>query len=156
MKNKATTNQTHKRFTKKQREENTRIKFKKSSVPLWCSGLRIWHCHCRNSGHCCGMAAIPRHKNFHMSQVQQKKKKKKRTKRNNTKKHKRKEQRRNRVNWKRKFKMAIIIHVSMITVNVTGLKILIKTQSHRLDKKNKSLKYAAYKRPTSGQRKHKD
>ena len=27
-------------------------------VPLWCSGLRIWSCHCSSSGHCCGTGSI--------------------------------------------------------------------------------------------------
>ena len=28
-------------------------------VPLWCSGLRIGHCHCSGSGLCCGSGLIP-------------------------------------------------------------------------------------------------
>ena len=28
-------------------------------VPLWCSGLRIQHCHCSGSGHCCDLGLIP-------------------------------------------------------------------------------------------------
>ena len=27
-------------------------------VSLWCSGLRIWCCHCKSSGHCCGAGSI--------------------------------------------------------------------------------------------------
>ena len=27
-------------------------------VPVWCSGLRIWHCHCSWSGQCCGTVSI--------------------------------------------------------------------------------------------------
>ena len=26
---------------------------------MWCSRLRIWHCHCSGSGHCYGMGWIP-------------------------------------------------------------------------------------------------
>ena len=29
------------------------------AVPLWSSGLRIWHCHCSSRGHCCGSGSIP-------------------------------------------------------------------------------------------------
>ena len=35
--------------------------FKKKKIPgvsLWHSQLRIWHCHCSGSGHCCGMGLI--------------------------------------------------------------------------------------------------
>ena len=28
-------------------------------VPLWLSGLRIWHCHYSGSDHCCGVGLIP-------------------------------------------------------------------------------------------------
>ena len=28
-------------------------------VPLWCSRLGIWHCHCSALGHCCGLGSIP-------------------------------------------------------------------------------------------------
>ena len=28
-------------------------------VFLWCSGLRIWHCHCSGLGNCCGVGLIP-------------------------------------------------------------------------------------------------
>ena len=28
-------------------------------VPWWCTGLRIWHCHCSSSSHCCGRGSIP-------------------------------------------------------------------------------------------------
>ena len=31
-----------------------------SGVPLWHSGLRILHCHCSSSGHCCDTGLIPR------------------------------------------------------------------------------------------------
>ena len=27
-------------------------------VPLWGSGLKIWHCHCSSSGGCCGTSSI--------------------------------------------------------------------------------------------------
>ena len=27
-------------------------------VPLWCRGLRIWHCCCGSLGHCCGTGLI--------------------------------------------------------------------------------------------------
>ena len=30
-----------------------------SGVPHWLSRLRIWHCHCCGSGHCCGARLIP-------------------------------------------------------------------------------------------------
>ena len=30
-----------------------------NDVPWWCSGLRIWCCHCCGSGLCCGTASIP-------------------------------------------------------------------------------------------------
>ena len=29
-----------------------------SGVPLWCSGLRIWRCHCSGSGCCCDVGLI--------------------------------------------------------------------------------------------------
>ena len=28
-------------------------------VPLWCSGLKIWRCHCSGSGCLCGAGSIP-------------------------------------------------------------------------------------------------
>ena len=28
-------------------------------VPWWPSGLRIWYCHCCDSGQCCGVGSIP-------------------------------------------------------------------------------------------------
>ena len=28
-------------------------------VPLQCSGLRIWHCHCSSLGHCYSVGLIP-------------------------------------------------------------------------------------------------
>ena len=28
-------------------------------VPLWCSRLRIWHCHCIGSDRCCGVRSTP-------------------------------------------------------------------------------------------------
>ena len=31
----------------------------KFGVPVWCSRLRIWHCHCSGSGRWCGMGSIP-------------------------------------------------------------------------------------------------
>ena len=43
--------------------------------------------------------------------------------------------------------MEINIYLSIITLNVNGLNALIKRQSGRLDKKIKSLQYAAFKRP---------
>ena len=30
----------------------------KSGVLLWCSRLRIWHCHCCDLGHCFGVSSI--------------------------------------------------------------------------------------------------
>ena len=30
-----------------------------SGVPLWCSGLRIQHCHCSDSGNCWGTGSTP-------------------------------------------------------------------------------------------------
>ena len=41
----------------------------------WLSGLRIWHCHCSSSSHCCGWEFNPWSGNFHMSWAQPKKKK---------------------------------------------------------------------------------
>ena len=35
------------------------LKEHKSGVPLRCSGLRIWHCHCSGPGCCCGVVSIP-------------------------------------------------------------------------------------------------
>ena len=32
---------------------------KNPRVPWWLSRLRIWHCHCCDSGHCCGVGSIP-------------------------------------------------------------------------------------------------
>ena len=26
---------------------------------MWCSELRVWHCYCNCSGHCCGVGSIP-------------------------------------------------------------------------------------------------
>ena len=26
---------------------------------MWCSGLKIWHCHCIGPGHCCGVDLVP-------------------------------------------------------------------------------------------------
>ena len=31
----------------------------KIGVPLLCSGLRVWRCHCTSSGCCCGTGSIP-------------------------------------------------------------------------------------------------
>ena len=28
-------------------------------VLLWCSGLRIYNCHCSHSSHCCGAGSVP-------------------------------------------------------------------------------------------------
>ena len=28
-------------------------------LPLWCSRLRIWWCHCSGLGHCCGEGSVP-------------------------------------------------------------------------------------------------
>ena len=50
--------------------------------------------------------------------------------------------------------MEINIYLSIITLNVNGLNAPIKRQSDRLDKKNKSLQYAVYKRLTLGQKTH--
>ena len=52
--------------------------------------------------------------------------------------------------------MAINTYVSKITLNVNGLNALVK--SYRVSDwiKNKSLQYAAYERPTLGQRTHID
>ena len=50
--------------------------------------------------------------------------------------------------------MAVNTYLSIITLNVDGLNAVIKRHSGRLDKKNKSLQYAAYKRLTLGQRIH--
>ena len=30
-----------------------------TGVCLWCSSLRIWHCHCSSSCHCCSTGSIP-------------------------------------------------------------------------------------------------
>ena len=27
--------------------------------PLWCIGLRIWHCHCDAQSPCCGTGSVP-------------------------------------------------------------------------------------------------
>ena len=35
-------------------------------VPLWCSGFRIWHCHCSSLGYYCGVGSIPVLWNFHI------------------------------------------------------------------------------------------
>lgn len=32
---------------------------KKTGVPLWHTGLRIWPCHSSGSGHCCSVGSIP-------------------------------------------------------------------------------------------------
>ena len=32
---------------------------KNLGVPLWCSGLRIWCCHCSGLGPCCGSSLGP-------------------------------------------------------------------------------------------------
>ena len=56
-----------------------------------------------------------------------------------------------------KFKMAINTYLSIITLNVNRLNAPVKR--HRVVywiKKNKSLHYSAYKRPTLGQRTHKN
>ena len=34
-------------------------RFKILEFPLWCSGLRIWHCHCSGLDCCCGAGLIP-------------------------------------------------------------------------------------------------
>ena len=34
------------------------LKSLKLGVPWWCSGLRIWHCHCSSSGCCYSMGSI--------------------------------------------------------------------------------------------------
>ena len=49
-----------------------------------------------------------------------------------------KKEKRNRINWKTRFKMAINMYLSIITLNVNGLNAPIKTQSGRLDKKAKT------------------
>jgi len=35
------------------------LRNKKNGVPFWCSGLRIWLCHCSSSGHCSDAGLIP-------------------------------------------------------------------------------------------------
>ena len=52
--------------------------------------------------------------------------------------------------------MSMNTYLSIITLNVNGINAPIKRQSGRLDKKNKSLQYAAYNGPTLGQRTHID
>ena len=37
----------------------TNLKGEVAGVPLWHSGLRIWHCHCSSLGHCSGVSLIP-------------------------------------------------------------------------------------------------
>ena len=60
---------------KKKRRERDK-KNHKRGVPLWCSGLRIQHCHSSSWGHSSGSRFSPWPGNFHMLQVQPKKKKK--------------------------------------------------------------------------------
>ena len=36
-----------------------KLKSNIQDVCLWCSGLRIWHCHSCDAGHNCGMGLIP-------------------------------------------------------------------------------------------------
>ena len=44
----------------RQKERDKDVKeYKRYGVPLWHSRLRIQHCHCSNSGHCCGMGLLP-------------------------------------------------------------------------------------------------
>ena len=57
-----------------------------------------------------------------------------------------------RINWKTRFKMAINIYLSIITLNVNGLNAPIKRHSGRVYKKTKTLQYA--ETHTSGQRTH--
>ena len=39
--------------------EITHKKHKNTGIRWWCSGLRIWWCHCCNSDPCCGARLIP-------------------------------------------------------------------------------------------------
>ena len=44
----------------RQQNLNNKLLFKrKRGAALWCSGLRIQHCHCSGVGHCHGMGLIP-------------------------------------------------------------------------------------------------
>ena len=45
-------------------------------VPWWLSRLRIWHCHCCDSRHCCGLSLTPGPGNFSMLRERPKTKKK--------------------------------------------------------------------------------
>ena len=69
---------------------------------------------------------------------------------------KKRRKKKHRINWKTRFKTAINTHLSIITLNGSGLNAPIKR--HRVADwiKNKSLQYAAYKRLTLGQRTHID
>ena len=51
-------------------------------VPLWLSRLKIQHCHCCDSGYCCGVGSVPGPRTSAYcgySQKEEKKKKKKRS-----------------------------------------------------------------------------
>ena len=50
----------------KNKKKNEPQKIRVQEVLLWCSELRIWHCHCSGSGHCCASGSIPGPGNFHM------------------------------------------------------------------------------------------
>ena len=52
--------------------------------------------------------------------------------------------------------MAVNIYLSIISLNINGLNAPIKRHSGRLDKKEKTLQYVAYKRLTIGERTHKN
>ena len=91
------------------------------------------------------------------SQKPKRRERKYKSKSSNHKKRKKGTKKKHRINWKIKFKMAINIYVSIITLNVNGLNVPIKR--HRVAdwiKTNKSLQCAACKRPTLGQRTHID
>ena len=47
------------RFTHQHGSANPPVKKLFKGVPLWHSGLRIWHWHCCGSGCCCGTSLIP-------------------------------------------------------------------------------------------------
>ena len=64
---------------KKRRIKQKKSEMKEEEFLPWCTGLRIQHCYCSGSGHCCGEGLIPG--NSHMSWVWPKKNPKKQKKR---------------------------------------------------------------------------
>ena len=59
-----------------QKVRRYRVKKCLQGVPWWLSVLRVWHCHCCGSGHCCGESWIPGPGTSSCHRCGQKKKKK--------------------------------------------------------------------------------